>query len=132
MKGYEMGVVDVIAKPFNPYIVRKRLGNVIELYQYRNRLEEIVEYQTAELEAQTEKLKETNRSIIETLSTVIEFRDCESGEHVQRIRDITNALLVFLSENYHEQYPFTQEQIDLITEAAVSTMWGRYPFRITY
>ena len=119
MKGYEMGVVDVIANPFNPYIVRKRLGNVIELYQYRNRLEEIVEYQTAELEAQTEKLKETNRSIIETLSMVIEFRDWESGEHVQRIRDITNALLVFLSENYHEQYPFTQEQIDLITEAAV-------------
>ena len=31
--------------------------------------------------------------MIDTLSTVVEFRDCESGQHVQRIRQLTKIML---------------------------------------
>ena len=31
--------------------------------------------------------------MVDTLSAVIEFRDCESGEHVKRIRTATKILM---------------------------------------
>ena len=36
-KGYDMGVDDVINKPFNPSIIRRRVKNTIELYERRLR-----------------------------------------------------------------------------------------------
>ena len=32
LKGYELGVSDIINKPFNPNIVKRRVGSTIELY----------------------------------------------------------------------------------------------------
>jgi putative two-component system response regulator len=84
-RAYNMGVVDVIAKPFNPMFIQRRLDNTIELYRHREQLQEIVDEQTKILKEQSKELQETNTAIIETLSTAIEFRDCESGEHVKRI-----------------------------------------------
>ena len=86
MEGYEYGAVDIITKPFSTNFLRCRVNNVIELYRHRNELEDIV----AE---QVERLSNLNNSMIETLATVIEFRDCESGEHVKRISGLTRLLL---------------------------------------
>lgn len=117
MRGYELGAVDVISKPFNVAFLRRRIGNVIELYRHRLRLESIVELQVQELKEKTEKLLKFNTSMIDTLSTVIEFRDCESGEHVQRIRKITDILLNYLSD-FHPEYKIEKDQIPLISDAA--------------
>ncbi|MDO5602078.1 MAG: response regulator, partial [Oscillospiraceae bacterium] len=35
LRGYEMGVADVINKPFNAAIVSRRVDNVMELYRHR-------------------------------------------------------------------------------------------------
>ena len=39
IKGFEMGIVDRIIKPYNPYAIRQRVKNSIELYDYRVNLE---------------------------------------------------------------------------------------------
>ncbi len=54
------------------FFIRRRIGNVI-------RLNNIVNEQEALLREQAQEIRELNSSIIETLSTAIEFRDCESG-----------------------------------------------------
>lgn len=125
VRGYSMGVVDVISKPFFPEFIRRRIGNVVELYQNRQALKNIVDQQVVELKAQAEKLtqqarelREMNSSIIEMLSTIVEFRDCESGEHVKRIRDITRELLNCVMEMYPE-YDLNPEKISLLCDAAV-------------
>lgn len=124
-KAYQMGVVDVINKPFIPQLIRKRIGNVLELFTARKQLSNVVEMQEQALQKQAKQLKEQsqkmhqlNNSIIETLSTLIEFRDCESGGHVKRIRAVTVILLKKLCESY-PQYQVTEEQIHLIAEASV-------------
>ena len=124
-KGYEMGVVDIISKPFMPEFIRRRIGNVIELYQNREELHQIVDRQDIalkeqadQLEAQAKKIQETNSSIIDTLSTVIEFRDCESGEHVKRIRGLTNVILKNVIEK-HPEIGLKMDQLALIADAAV-------------
>ncbi len=35
---YDLGAVDVIPKPFKVVFIKSRIKNIIELYQYRNRL----------------------------------------------------------------------------------------------
>lgn len=97
-KGYDMGVVDVINKPFNPSIIRRRVKNTIELFDRRFLMESIIEEQTREIEEQAAKLRETSMDMVDTLSTVIEFRDCESGQHIKRIRIITKRLMAALGE----------------------------------
>lgn len=79
-EGYELGAIDIIAKPFMPYFLRCRINNVVELYGHRNELEHIVA-------KQVDRLNKLNRSIVETLATVIEFRDGESGEY----EDVSDA-----------------------------------------
>lgn len=117
-RGYEMGVVDIIAKPFNPAFIRRRLSNIIELYKHRLYLQETVAEQMEKLELQERELRETNSSIIDTLSTAIEFRDCESGAHVHRIRSVTSLLLKQIVKEFPE-YNVPAEKIQLIADAAV-------------
>ena len=80
LKGYELGVSDIINKPFNPNIVKRRVDNTIELYLHKRHLEALVRQQVETLEKQTLKLNRFNEFIIDTLSTVVEFRSCESAK----------------------------------------------------
>ena len=118
-QGYDMGVMDIISKPVVPYFLRRRVSSVVELYQARERLSSLVNRQEEKLEIQAREIQELNLSIIEALSTAIEFRDCESGEHVQRIHDLTVQLLEGLREGGFEGCAFTDEQIEQIATAAI-------------
>lgn len=117
LEGYNMGVSDIINKPFNPDIVRRRVSNVIELYEHKRHLETKLQKQYGILQRQAQKLKQVNTFVIDTLSTVVEFRNCESGSHIRRIRTITKSLLEVLSERY-EEYQFSTEDISTISDAA--------------
>lgn len=111
MDAYNLGAVDVISKPFMINFLKCRIGNVIELYRHRNDLEAIIN-------EQIEKLNKVNLSMIETLATLIEFRDCESGEHVQRICGLTEILMTKVSEMYPE-YRLPRAEIDKIVMASI-------------
>ncbi len=92
-EAYQMGVMDVISKPIVPYIVQRRINSVVELFSARRRLNNVVEQQQSELLHQAQQIIDLNQGMIKSLATAIEFRDGESGEHVQRIHDITGFLL---------------------------------------
>ena len=109
-EGYELGAIDIIAKPFMPYFLRCRINNVVELYGHRNELEHIVA-------KQVDRLNKLNRSIVETLATVIEFRDGESGEHVRRIGRLTEILMTEVSNTYPE-YRLPKKEIDKIVTSS--------------
>ncbi len=114
-EAYDLGVMDVINKPVIPYMIRRRVDSVIELFQARKKLRAKVIQQNFELLKQAEKIIELNQGMIESLSTAIEFRSCESGEHVRRIRDITRLIL----QKTSFAGPLTDDEIELISLAAV-------------
>lgn len=123
-KCFEMGVSDFIKKPFDNAIVRNRVKNIVDLFAYKNQLEEKVEKQTATLKKQykllvmqAEKLKESNTRIIDILGTVVECRNLESGEHVKRVKGFTRILAEQMMVDYPE-YGLTQEKIDVIVSAS--------------
>ena len=90
---YSLGVMDVITKPVVPYIVRRRVESVVELFAARRRLSAQVERQRDQLLLQAQQLAEMGIGMVEALATAIEFRSDESGEHVRRIHGITRHLL---------------------------------------
>lgn len=92
-EAYRLGVMDVISKPIVPYIVQRRINSVIELFRARKELNNVVRQQQSELLLQAQQIINLNQGMIKSLATAIEFRDGESGEHVQRIHDITGFLL---------------------------------------
>lgn len=111
LEAFGLGAVDVIMKPFISQFLKCRIGNVVELYKYRKKLESIVK-------EQTKRINDIMHSTVEMLVTAIEFRDCESGEHVKRICVLTEELMTEVSRLYPE-YRLPPEEIEKITASAV-------------
>lgn len=114
-EAYQLGVMDVISKPVIPYVVERRVNSVVELFQARRRLGNVVERQQSALLRQAEQIIGLSRGMIESLSTAIEFRNGESGEHVRRIHDITKYML----EHTELGDGLSPEDIDAISLAAI-------------
>ncbi len=90
---YDMGVMGVINKPVIPFITVRRVQLVTELFQARDRLNIRVQDQKKQLKENEETIDTIHRNAIVALASAIEFRDVESGEHTNRIYDITKRLL---------------------------------------
>ncbi|WP_313529830.1 HD-GYP domain-containing protein [Anaerotignum sp.] len=115
LRGYELGVMDVIERPIVPHVVKRRIESVIELCTMRNNLNEQVVIQEMKLDEKTKEIQGLNNAMIGALATAIEFRDCESGEHVKRIHDLT----LFLLKNTRFKEGLNDQEIDKIATAAI-------------
>ena len=120
-EAYDLGVMDVILKPVVPYMVRRRVNSVVELFRSRRALGAEVERQRDQLLLQARQLADMGMGMVEALATAIEFRSDESGEHVRRIHNITCHLLrsTELGEG------LTEDQIDLIGMASITHDVGK-------
>jgi putative two-component system response regulator len=117
LKAYEYGASDIIYKPFRPRVVMRRAQNVIELFSHRMDVEQKLEERTRQLRESQEKVQKNNEFLINALSSVVEFRSLESGEHIQRVKYYTGILLRHLVELYPE-YRFSEEDMQLMINAA--------------
>jgi signal transduction histidine kinase len=67
-KGFDMGAVDYITKPFHPAIVKARIRTQLDLKQHRDHLEQLVN-------EKTEALVETSAALRESMDTIQEAQD---------------------------------------------------------
>ncbi|MDR2528465.1 MAG: response regulator [Synergistaceae bacterium] len=93
-RGLRAGAVDYVSKPFNPEVVKARVDNHLELKRYRDYLEETVEKKVRQLVSSKENM-------LETLATVIEYRNLESGNHVRRTSLLARKLVERLFDIPH-------------------------------
>lgn len=119
-----LGASDFIRKPFDQYLVKRRVKNIVDLFSYKCSLEKKVESQTETLrkqyrllQLQAEKIRESNAKIIDILGTVVEYRNLESGEHIKRVKGFTKILAEEVMKEYPE-YGLTEEKVELITSAS--------------
>lgn len=116
-KAYSFGVADVMHKPFYPHIVRRRSKNIIELYQNKHNMEVRLKEQEEAIMAKEKEIRQNNEFMIDALSSVVEFRSAETGEHVRRIKYFTRIMLKYLAK-YFPKYGLTSDQIDEIARAS--------------
>ncbi len=109
-RAYEMGVTDFIARPFDSLIVRRRVVNTIMLYAKQKKLMGMLADQIYEKER-------TSSMMVDILSNIVEFRNGESGQHIIRVRSLTEMLLGQLQQRT-DRYPLTPADISLISTAS--------------
>ena len=90
--GLELGAVDYISKPFRISLVLARIANQLELKRHRDRLDDLVHERTAELLL-------TREVTIESMATLAEWRDPETGGHIRRTQNYVRILAEYMAQN---------------------------------
>lgn len=109
-KAFELGVTDYILRPFDSFIIYKRVSNTLMLYRKQKKLLNALEEQVYENE-------KNNSMMINVLAHIVEFRNGESGMHVHHIKQLTSILLQNLIEKT-DKYHLTENDILLISTAS--------------
>lgn len=109
-KAYDLGVTDYIQRPYQSYPIHRRIDNTLMLYNKQKRLLNIVEEQVYAKE-------KDNRTMINILGHIVEFRNGESGMHVHHIQTITRLLLRRLVQKT-DKYDLTEKDILQIITAS--------------
>lgn len=78
VKGFEVGAVDYVTKPISPAIVKARLRTHLALSNQSKELERLVDQKTSEI-------NQTRLEIIKRLSVAAEYKDNETGRHIERM-----------------------------------------------
>lgn len=110
-KGLSLGAVDFITKPFSPEIVQARVKNHLELKEYQDNLEELVEYNI--------RAKENIQSVtIDALAILAEYRDNETGGHIIRTKSYVKLLCEYLKNHERFKHFLSKENIKMIHASA--------------
>lgn len=109
-KAFELGVTDYIIRPFDSFIIHKRVSNTLMLYRKQKKL-------LSALEEQVYENEKNNSMMINVLAHIVEFRNGESGMHVHHIKQLTSILLQNLIEKT-DKYHLTENDILLISTAS--------------
>ena len=109
-RAFDLGASDYISRPFDAKVVYQRIINTIQLYAKQRRLSAMA----ADLAFEKER---ASRMMIGILSQVVEKRNGESRDHLQRVAQLTSMLLAGLAQKT-DRYPLTREMRRTIATAA--------------
>ena len=82
---FSAGAVDFVTKPFHPDVVRARVNTHLELKFLHDDLE-------SQVRERTRQLEETQREILQRLAMAAEYRDPDTGTHINRIGSFVHLL----------------------------------------
>lgn len=85
-RALELGAADVIPLNHDPHAMLRRVETVVELHLHKQYLQTMVQ-------EQANILRHSNETMVDALSSIIEYRSVESGQHILRIRHFTRLLL---------------------------------------
>lgn len=109
-RAYQLGATDYISRPFDKSVVRRRVMNTLMLYGKQKHLMRMITEQVYRRE-------KSNRLMTGILSHIVEFRNAESGPHVQHIQTVSELLLRQLARKT-DRYTLTEDDIALISTAS--------------
>lgn len=109
-RAYQLGATDYISRPFDKSVVRRRVINTLMLYGKQKHLMRMITEQVY-------KREKSNRLMTGILSHIVEFRNAESGPHVQHIQTVSELLLRQLARKT-DRYTLTEDDIALISTAS--------------
>ncbi len=94
--GLGLGAVDFIVKPFSIPLMKARVQNHLTLKKYQDHLQE-------ELSERSGRLALTQEAVIASMAILAEYRDNETGAHIQRTRHYVKILFEGLCRHFPEE-----------------------------
>lgn len=111
IRGFDLGAVDYISKPFSPPIVKARVRTHLQLSQKRHMLEMAVS-------ERTEEIARTRDVAIFCMASLAETRHNETGKHIQRTQSYVKALAMELQHHPRFKAKLDDRSIELLYRAA--------------
>ncbi|MEE4254054.1 MAG: HD domain-containing phosphohydrolase [Desulfuromusa sp.] len=108
-KGLNLGAEDYITKPFDPAIVKARIRTQLELKGYRDHLEKLVSQRT-------EELAHAQEATIASMAIMAEYRDPETGGHIQRTKSYVRALALEMRKSNPQI--INEQMLEILYQAA--------------
>jgi putative two-component system response regulator len=88
-KGYDVGAVDFLSKPFNPQILLSKVRVFISLYEQRLQLEDWSKSLERLVAQRTAELAHAYESTLEGWALALELREQETAGHCLRVVELT-------------------------------------------
>ena len=117
-KGFSLGAVDYVTKPFEIVEVMARVKTQLRLEDARLILENQNIILEKKVKQRTELIERTNSATIYCLAALAETRDPETGEHIKRTQEYIRELALELREKEEYKEVLTDEYIDLLYKSA--------------
>jgi putative two-component system response regulator len=92
LKGLEAGAEEFVTKPVDRMELRVRVRNLLRLKEYSDFLANHNRILDMQVQERTRQLRESYREIIFTMTAAAEYKDEDTGAHVQRISHYTSQL----------------------------------------
>jgi putative two-component system response regulator len=97
-KGFEVGGIDYITKPFHPRELKSRVSNHLELYSHRKRLTKENKFLVNKVNVERHKIlteiEKSQKELISILMDIMEFDSGETALHVKRVANISRELAI--------------------------------------
>lgn len=117
-KGFELGAVDYIAKPFERVEVEMRINTHLKLYTLQRDLEENNKRLSLVVTKQMEKLRIEQKNIMLALARLVENKECASGNHHSNIAYNSRILAQAMQMSPVFENLMTETFIDTIESSA--------------
>lgn len=117
-KGFSLGAVDYVTKPFEIVEVKERVKTQLRLEEARLVLESQNSILEEKVKERTKLIERTNSATIYCLAALAETRDPETGQHIKRTQEYVRELALELKKNKEYGDILTDEYIELLYKSA--------------
>jgi putative two-component system response regulator len=117
-RGFALGAVDYITKPFSPPIVEARVKAHLENKHARDFIEDRNRVLAGMVLERTRELAATQDATILSMATLAETRDQETGYHLRRTQGYVRALALELRGHPRFQQQLDDRAIELLYKSA--------------
>ncbi len=117
-KGFELGAMDYVTKPFEINEIKARVKTHLELAVARHELKNHNELLEQRVWERTRELAITQDVTIQSLASLAEIRDDETGHHIKRTQDYVKILAKYLATIPRFSSILTPHYIELLYKTA--------------
>lgn len=103
VKGFRVGALDFIAKPFIADITISRVNRILELNRLQKDLQREVKKQTRKAEERRQKVERLSNQIMETLAGTIDAKDKYTKGHSSRVAEYALNIAKRMNKSEKEQ-----------------------------
>ncbi len=117
-KGLELGAVDYITKPISPPILMQRVKNHLLIKASQDFLRDKNDYLESEVLRRTKEIQALQDITINTMASLAETRDVETGNHIRRTQNYVKLIARKLQHHPRFALVLSDKNIELIYKSA--------------
>ena len=122
---FDMGVMDFARRPFRSRQVKRRIANLVRISGREEKSterigaqDETLKKQFRLLTLQSEELKKSRNSLLEALGSIVEYRNLDYSDHIERVKNFTRILGMQMMRDYPD-LGLTKEKVDIYATASM-------------